>query len=283
MQSKGISFSEVYDVRAVRILVPDVKDCYSALGVVHTLWRNIPHEFDDYIAAPKENGYRSLHTAVIGPEGKVLEVQIRSSEMHEEAELGVCSHWQYKSPSSVDESELYEQRIHSLRQLLEWQEEVGDARGLARELLDDVNLDRIYVFTPDGHVIDMTPGATPVDFAYRVHTEIGHKCRGAKVNGRVVPLNTALQSGDQVEVIVGDEADPRREWLFDHLGYVSTSRARTKIRGWFGQRTKQKNIEEGKKLLLDELIHLGVEQLDFAELVGVVNYDSPATSRPWMW
>lgn len=275
MQSKSIDFSQVYDVRAVRILVPDVKDCYSALGVVHTLWRNIPHEFDDYIAAPKENGYRSLHTAVIGPEGKVLEVQIRTGEMHDEAELGVCSHWHYKSPSVEGESERYEQRIHSLRQLLEWQEELGDITGIAKELLREVNLDRIYLFTREGHVIDMTPGATPVDFAYRVHTEVGHKCRGAKVNGRVVPLNTSLKSGDQVEIILGDEAVPRREWLFDHLGYVSTSRARAKIRGWFGQREKEKNAEEGKKLLLDELMHLGVEQVDFTELVNAVGYESP--------
>ncbi|MEX2489222.1 MAG: bifunctional (p)ppGpp synthetase/guanosine-3',5'-bis(diphosphate) 3'-pyrophosphohydrolase [Pseudomonadales bacterium] len=275
MQSKSINFSEVYDVRAVRILVPEVKDCYSVLGVIHTLWRNVPHEFDDYIAAPKENGYRSLHTAVIGPEGKVLEVQIRTHEMHEEAELGVCSHWQYKTPASSNEPERYEQRIHSLRQLLEWQEELGDITGIAKELLREVNLDRIYLFTREGHVIDMMPGATPVDFAYRVHTEVGHKCRGAKINGRVVPLNTGLKSGDQVEIILGDEARPRREWLFDHLGYVSTSRARAQIRSWFGRRERQKNIDEGKKLLLDELLHLGVEQLDVFTLVDAVEYDSP--------
>ncbi|MBD3649040.1 MAG: bifunctional (p)ppGpp synthetase/guanosine-3',5'-bis(diphosphate) 3'-pyrophosphohydrolase, partial [Pseudomonadales bacterium] len=157
----------------------------------------------------------------------------------------------------------------------EWQGELGNAAGITREQWNEVNLDRIYVFTPEGHVIDMTPGATPVDFAYRVHTEVGHKCRGAKVNGRVVPLNTTLQTGDQVEIITGDEMEPRREWLFGHLGYVSTSRARAKIRNWFGQREKEKNIEEGKKLLLDELVHLGIDQLDFIELINAVGYETP--------
>lgn len=276
MQSKGISFSEVYDVRAVRILVPTINDCYSALGIIHTLWPNIPDEFDDYIATPKENGYRSLHTAVIGPEGKILEVQIRTRDMHEEAEYGVCSHWRYKKDDDEEEEPVaYEQRIEWLRNILEWQEEFSDVSGLTKELFSEVSLDRIYVFTPEGHVVDMTPGATPVDFAYRVHTEVGHKCRGAKVNGRVTPLNTPLKTGDQVEIIVGDEAEPRREWLHTHLGYVSTSRARAKIKSWFGHRTKRKNIEEGKKLLMDEFGHLGIDHIDDAELVRLVDYKHP--------
>lgn len=274
MRNKGITFSEVYDVRAVRILVPSINDCYSSLGVVHTLWPNIPDEFDDYIATPKENGYRSLHTAVIGPEGKILEVQIRTRDMHEKAEFGVCSHWRYKKVDAEDEPVAYEQRIEWLRNILEWQEEFSDVSGLTKELFSEVSLDRIYVFTPEGHVVDMTPGATPVDFAYRVHTEVGHKCRGVKINGRVTPLNTPLKTGDQVEIILGDEAEPRREWLHTHLGYVSTSRARAKIKTWFGHRAKRKNIEEGRKLLINEFSHLGIDHFDDAELVKLVDFES---------
>jgi GTP pyrophosphokinase len=274
MRNKGIPFSEVYDVRAVRILVPEVNDCYRVLGVVHNLWRNVPHEFDDYIAIPKENGYRSLHTAVIGPGAKALEIQIRTREMHEEAELGVCSHWQYKTADEdAEEPKSYEERISWLRQILDWQEELGDVSGLAEELLSEVSLDRIYVFTPEGQVIDMMPGATPVDFAYRVHTEVGHKCRGSKVNGRVVPLNHELRSGDRIEIIVSDEVEPRREWLHEHLGYVVTSRARAKIKSWFGNRTKNKNIEEGKRQLLGEFDHLGIKQIRGKTLLSVVDYE----------
>jgi GTP pyrophosphokinase len=274
MRSKGIAFSEVYDVRAIRLMVNEQDDCYRALGVVHNLWRNIPHEFDDYIATPKENGYRSLHTAVIGPESKVLEVQIRTREMHEEAEFGVCSHWRYKKPSDAKSAD-YEERVEWLRQILDWQDELDDVPEFAKEILDDVELDRVYIYTPDGHVVDMAPGATPIDFAYRVHTEVGHKCRGAKVNGRVVPLNTRLKSGDQVEVILGEEVQPRREWLHEHLGYISTSRSRSKIQAWFGEREKRRNVDDGKKLLLDELAHLGIEQLDFIQLAEQLEAASP--------
>ena len=270
MRRKGIPFSEVYDVRAVRILVNHADDCYRALGVVHNLWRNVPHEFDDYIANPKGNGYQSLHTAVIGPEGKVLEIQIRTQNMHEEAEFGVCSHWRYKDGDHRKGSESYEQRTAWLRNIIDGQEESESELDLASEM----SLDRIYVFTPEGDVIDMTSGATPVDFAYRVHTEIGHKCRGVKVNDRVVPLNTELNSGDRVEVIVGEEAEPRREWLHKHLGYVATSRARAKIQAWFARREREKNVDEGKKVLVNELSHLGVENLDFSSLVGRVGYKS---------
>ena len=272
MRRKGIPFSEVYDVRAVRILVGDEGDCYRILGVVHNQWRNVPHEFDDYVANPKENGYQSLHTAVIGPEGKVLEIQIRTQEMHEEAEFGVCSHWQYKDTDDLKGSESYEQRIAWLRQIIEGQDEEDDSE---LDLFSALSVDRIYVFTPDGDVVDMTPGATPIDFAYRVHTEIGHKCRGAKLNGRVVPLNTAMSSGDRIEIIVGDEPEPRREWLHEHLGYVATSRARAKIQGWFARREKEKNVEEGKKLLVEELSHLGVEHFEFSDLVDRMDYESP--------
>jgi GTP pyrophosphokinase len=272
MRRKGIPFSEVYDVRAFRILVGDEGDCYRILGVVHNLWRNVPHEFDDYVANPKENGYQSLHTAVIGPEGKILEIQIRTQDMHEEAEFGVCSHWQYKDAGDLKGSESYEQRIAWLRHIIEGQDEEGDSE---LDLFSTLSVDRIYVFTPDGDVVDMTPGATPIDFAYRVHTEIGHKCRGAKLNGRVVSLNTVMSSGDRIEIIVGDEPEPRREWLHEHLGYVATSRARAKIQGWFARREKEKNVEEGKKLLVEELSHLGVEHFEFSDLVDRMDYESP--------
>ena len=272
MRRKGIQFSEVYDVRAVRILVPEVNDCYRVLGIVHNLWRNVPYEFDDYIATPKENGYRSLHTAVIGPEGKALEIQIRTHEMHEEAELGVCSHWQYKSDENETEAKDYQDRVSWLRQILDWQDDSINVSHLAEDILNEVALDRIYVSTPDGYVVDLTPGATPIDFAYRVHTEVGHKCRGAKINGRVVPLNHKLRSGDQVKIITGDEVEPRREWLYEHLGYISTGRARAKIRSWFGNRNKQKNIAEGERLLSAELYHLGIDNLEDEKILGLVDY-----------
>ena len=271
MRRKGIPFTEVYDVRAVRILVPHVDDCYRILGVVHNLWRNITHEFDDYIANPKENGYQSLHTAVIGPKGRVLEIQIRTEDMHEEAEFGVCSHWQYKVPVDVSGTDSYEQRIAWLRQIIKGNDE-ADEQDL--DLLGGMSVDRIYVFTPEGDVVDMTPGATPVDFAYRVHTEVGHKCRGAKINGRVIPLNTPLRSGDRIEIIKAEEAEPRREWLYEHLGYVSSSRARAKIQAWFARREREKNVDDGKKLLLDELGLLGLEYFDFNALVERAGYES---------
>ena len=239
---------------------------------MHNLWRNLPHEFDDYIASPKENGYRSLHTAVIGPENKVLEVQIRTFEMHEKSELGVCSHWQYKSTGDTDEPVAYRERIEWLRQILDWREELGEVAGISKELLDEISLDRIYVFTPEGHVVDLPPRSTPVDFAYRVHTDVGHKCRGAKINSKIVPLNTSLKSGDQIEIIVGNDVEPRREWLHAHLGYVSTSRARAKIQSWFGLRTKRKNTEEGKQLLNSELYRLGVDDLDLDSLAVKLQY-----------
>ncbi len=274
MMRKGIKFSEVYDVRAIRILVPTSDDCYRALGVVHNLWRNIPNEFDDYIANPKGNGYKSLHTAVIGPEGKVLEVQIRTEEMHIEAEYGVCSHWQYKTNADVDKSARYERRLELLRQVIEWQSEVKQLPASSKEVLANVSLDRVYLFTPDGHVIDMPPESTPVDFAYRVHTEIGHRCRGAKINGRIVPLNHRLQSGDRVEIVTGDESAPRREWLHSHLGYVTTSRAKSKIQGWFHRQARQKNIEEGQRVLEAELKHLGLDQYAHQDLNSALGYTS---------
>jgi GTP pyrophosphokinase len=273
MNRKGINFSEVYDVRAIRVLVKNNDECYRALGVVHNLWRNIPNEFDDYVANPKENGYQSLHTALIGPEGKVLEVQIRTEEMHHEAEYGVCAHWQYKSLVPKDRTAKYERRVEWLRQILEWQDEVRGLPGTAKEILANVSLDRIYIFTPDGHVVDMPPNATAVDFAYRVHTEIGHKCRGAKINGKMVNLDYKLKSGDQIQIITGDEVAPRREWLHAHLGYVNTSRAKAKIQSWFSHREKIRNLEDGRKILMAELQQLGIEHFDYAYLLSEFGHE----------
>ncbi len=271
MQRKGLEFSQIYDVRAVRILVPEVRDCYTALGIVHTLWRHIPKEFDDYIANPKENGYRSLHTAVIGPEGKVLEVQIRTHAMHEVAELGVCAHWLYKGTDVNSGSSHYEEKIAWLRQVLEWHEELGDIGGLAEQLRVDIEPDRVYVFTPDGHAIDLPTGATPLDFAYRVHTEIGHNCRGAKVNGRIVPLTYSLQTGEQVEIITGKNGAPSRDWLNPNLGYVTTSRARAKIVHWFKTQARDQNVIAGKNYLERELVRLALTAVDPERLAEKCN------------
>ncbi|MBM7059776.1 GTP diphosphokinase [Pseudomonas sp. UL073] len=271
MQRKGLDFSQIYDVRAVRVLVPQVRDCYTALGIVHTLWRHIPREFDDYIANPKENGYRSLHTAVIGPEGKVLEVQIRTHAMHEEAELGVCAHWRYKGTDVKSGSNHYEEKISWLRQVIEWHEELGDIGGLAEQLRVDIEHDRVYVFTPDGHAIDLPKGSTPLDFAYRVHTEIGHNCRGAKINGRIVPLNYSLQTGEQVEIITSKQGTPSRDWLNSNLGYVTTSRARAKIVHWFKMQARDQNVAAGKVMLERELARLALPQVDFERLAEKSN------------
>ena len=272
MQRKGLQFSQIYDVRAVRVLVPEVRDCYTALGIVHTLWRHIPKEFDDYIANPKENGYRSLHTAVLGPDGKVLEVQIRTHAMHEEAELGVCAHWRYKGTDTKTGSSQYEEKISWLRQVLEWHEELGDIGGLAEQLRVDIEPDRVYVFTPDGHAIDLPKGATPLDFAYRVHTEVGHNCRGAKVNGRIVPLSYSLQTGEQVEIIRGKHGAPSRDWLNSNLGYITTSRARAKIVHWFKLQARDQNVAAGKGMLERELQRLAFPQLDVEKLAERCNF-----------
>ncbi|WP_043311455.1 GTP diphosphokinase [Pseudomonas sp. ML96] len=271
MQRKGLQFSQIYDVRAVRVLVPEVRDCYTALGIVHTLWRHIPKEFDDYIANPKENGYRSLHTAVIGPDGKVLEVQIRTHAMHEEAELGVCAHWKYKGTDVKGGSDHYEEKMAWLRQVLEWHEELGDIGGLAEQLRVDIEPDRVYVFTPDGHAIDLPKGATPLDFAYRVHTQIGHNCRGAKVNGRIVPLTYSLQTGEQVEIITSKQGAPSRDWLNPNLGYITTSRSRAKIVHWFKLQDREQNVAAGKAMLERDLARLALPTVDFAKLADKCN------------
>jgi len=274
MQRKGIPFSQVYDIRAVRILVPNVRDCYAVLGIVHSLWRNIPHEFDDYIASPKENGYRSLHTAVWGPENKVLEIQIRTQEMHEESELGVCAHWRYKGTDTKATQDGYEQKIAWLRQVLEWHEELGGDSEHLQDDLRSVNQDRIYVFTPEGHVVDLPRTATPLDFAYKIHTDVGHRCRGAKVNNRIVPLNYQLTNADQVEILTGKMESPSRDWLNAALGYVNTPRARAKIQHWYKQQARDKNIAEGQALLDREFKRLALLDLDFEELAKKLRFNN---------
>ena len=271
MQKKGLQFSEIYDVRALRVLVPEVRDCYTTLGIVHTRWRHIAHEFDDYIANPKENGYRSLHTAVIGPEGKVLEVQIRTHAMHEEAELGVCAHWRYKGTDVDGPSDHYEEKIAWLRQVLEWHEELGDVGSLADQIRMDIESDRVYVFTPNGHAIDLPMGSTPLDFAYRVHTEIGHNCRGAKVNGRIVPLNYSLKTGEQVEVITSKNGAPSRDWLNSNLGYITTARARAKVVHWFKLQARDQNVAAGKQLLEREMARLAIAAVNYERLAERCN------------
>ncbi len=257
MLRKGVSFDQVYDVRAVRIIVNTVPECYQVLGIIHSMWRPIPKEFDDYIANPKDNSYRSLHTAVMLEDGKTLEVQIRTWEMHWEAEYGIAAHWLYKE--QVSKRDLaFEKKVAWLRSLLEWRNEVTSAKEFVESLKTDVFEDRIYVFTPKGDVIDLPRGSTPIDFAYHIHTELGHRCRGARVNGRWVPLNYVLQMGDQVEIIPAKQGGPSRDWLDPAKGYVKTSRARQKIRQWFKQQGRAENIVHGREILAQEIRRLGV-------------------------
>ncbi|WP_147653640.1 RelA/SpoT family protein [Vulcaniibacterium gelatinicum] len=261
MQKKDVPIGELYDLRAVRVLVDDVPACYAALGVVHATWTPIPSEFDDYIARPKRNDYRSLHTAVIGPEGKTLEVQIRTHEMHRQAELGVAAHWKYKEGKGGADPAL-EKRIAWMRQLLE--APPGEEGGLLRELDSELAEDRVYVLTPKGEVLDLPQGATPLDFAYHVHTEVGHRCRGAKVNDRIVPLNHVLRSGDRVEILTGKVAEPRRDWLLPANGFLASARSREKVRNWFHRLDRARNLQAGRELLERELKRLGLAHADLA-------------------
>ncbi len=254
MQRKGVDINQIFDLRAVRVLVDSVSDCYGVLGIVHGLWRHIPGEFDDYIATPKPNMYRSIHTAVIGLEDKPLEVQIRTREMHEHAELGVAAHWSYKESRRQDVE--FERRIVLMRNWLEMKDEEG-AEGTADELRSEFEADRVYVLTPEGKVIELPKGATPLDFAYRIHSEVGHRCRGARVNGRITQLTQPLESGQMVEIITIREGGPSRDWLSPHLGYLQTSRARGKVRQWFKQQDYEEHVGIGRAALDKELARLG--------------------------
>ena len=265
MQRKNVPIGELYDLRAVRVLVDSLADCYAALGVVHATWAPIPSEFDDYIARPKRNDYRSLHTAVVGPEGKTLEVQIRTHDMHRQAELGVAAHWKYKEVGSHSADAAFDRKIAWMRRLLETSAESGREDGsLAGEFDTELVEDRIYVLTPKGEVIDLPAGATPLDFAYHVHTEVGHRCRGAKIDGRIVPLDHKLHSGDRVEILTAKTGEPRRDWLVAANGFLASSRSRDKVRAWFHKLDRARNETAGKELLDKELRRLGLLGADLA-------------------
>ncbi len=268
MQKKGVPIGELYDLRALRMLVGDVPACYAALGVAHALWTPVPGEFDDYIARPKRNDYRSLHTAVLGPAGKTVEVQIRTREMHRQAELGVAAHWRYKEGRAGNDAAL-SRRIEWMRQLLEAGAD-GVQGGLESELVED----RVYALTPRGEVVDLPVGATPLDFAYHVHTEVGHRCNGAKVNGRIVPLQTALRSGDRVEILTAKVAAPRRDWLVAANGFLASPRSREKVRAWFHKLDRARNVQDGRELLERELRRLGLLQHDLAPVLARFNVAS---------
>src|SRR6185436_1223284 len=249
MRAKSLDFGQLYDVRALRVIVPTLKDCYTALGVVHNLWQPIPKEFDDYISRPKGNLYQSLHTAVIGPLGKTLEVQIRTQEMHRHAEYGVASHWRYKE--KVKTSEAFEQKIAWLRELLAWRDEVADWASTAKKKaqLDDT----VYVLTPQGKVLDLPSGSTPIDFAYELHSDLGHRCRGARVDGQIVPLDTPLASGQRVEIVTAKSGGPSRDWLNAERGFVKSAKARAKIRQWFNAKAHAETVAEGRAIVEKEL------------------------------
>ncbi|MAT44622.1 MAG: (p)ppGpp synthetase [Anaerolineaceae bacterium] len=272
MKEKDKPFELVMDLRAVRLIVPDIPSCYAALGVIHTHWRPIPHEFDDYIAAPKDNFYQSIHTAILYEDGKPLEVQIRTQEMHQNAEYGIAAHWRYKERGPRDKT--YEQRINWLRRLMEWRQEVEDAQEFVDSMKSDVFQDRVYVFTPRGDIIDLPAGATPIDFAYHVHTEIGNRCRGSKINGKLVSLDYTLRTGDQVEILTSKQGGPSRDWLNPNLGLVKTQRARSKIRNWFKKQDHNQNAVQGKLMLEKEIKRLGLKHIDFAEYAANHDYKS---------
>lgn len=273
MRRKDVTFDQIYDIHGFRIIVNSIADCYATLGVVHSQWRPIPGEFDDYIANPKDNLYRSLHTAVVGPNGKPMEVQIRTRDMHQVAEFGIASHWRYKEGRQPNEH--LDNKIAWIRQLMEWRQDVTDAQEFVSGMKTDVFQDRVYVFTPRGDVIDLPRNSTPIDFAYRVHTELGHSCRGAKVNGRLVPLDFQLKNGDQVEVIAAKRGGPSRDWINPNMGYVATTRARGKIRTWFRKQARNENIAQGRQILEKDLKRLSVTQpFDFvARICGFNELD----------
>ena len=272
MIRKEQPFEMVRDLRGVRLIVPNIPSCYAALGIIHTHWRPIPYEFDDYIAAPKDNFYKSLHTAVIYSDGKPLEVQIRTPKMHQDAEFGIAAHWLYKEMGSKDDN--YQQRINWLRRLMEWRQDVQDAQEFVDVVKSDVFEDRVYAFTPRGDIIDLSLGSTPIDFAYLVHTEVGNRCRGAKVNGKLVSLDYQLKTGDQVEILTAKRGGPSRDWLNPHLGLVNSQRARVKIRQWFKKQAREHNLSQGKTLLEKEFHKLSISSIDLEDLAKAFEFKS---------
>ena len=268
MKRKGVGFDNVMDLRAVRFIVDDIPSCYQILGMIYTHWRPVPGEFDDYIAAPKDNFYQSLHTAVIYDDGKPLEVQIRTKEMHENAEYGIAAHWRYKEGRPQDED--YERRVVWLRQLMEWMQDVDDAGQFVDTMKTDVFSDRVYAFTPRGDIIDLPTGATPIDFAYHVHTDVGHRCRGAKVNGKLVGLDYPLKTGDQVEILTTKRGGPSRDWLNPNLRLLNTERARGKVRQWFKRQDQEQNISNGRTHFEREIRRLGILDPDIEKMAKEV-------------
>jgi len=271
MRRKQVDFSELYDVRAVRILVEDVKDCYTALGLIHNLWQPIPSEFDDYIAHPKSNDYRSLHTAVVGPRNLALEVQIRTFEMHQHSELGVAAHWRYKEGGKSDAK--FDEKIAWLRQILEWKEDVSDSGDMVEQFKSALFQDQVYVLTPHGKVIDLPKGATPVDFAYTLHTDLGHRTRGAKVEGKIVPLNYKLQNGQRVEILAAKQGTPSRDWMNPALGYLHSPRALAKVRHWFKHQHFEENVAQGRTQMERELHRLGVISVNQEKIAQRLNFN----------
>lgn len=269
MSKKSVDLDQLYDVRAVRLIVKDIPTCYAALGTVHALWPPVPGEFDDYIARPKGNNYRSLHTAVIGPEGKALEVQIRTQDMHDHAELGVAAHWRYKEGGAGDAA--FERKIAGLRQMLEARADTESDAALLAGLQTDVVDDRVYLLTPQGKVCDLPRGATVLDFAYHVHTEVGHRCRGAKVNGRLVPLESAPSSGDVIEIVVAKVSEPRRDWLIAANHFLTTPRAKEKVRAWFRKLDHERNVAAGRELIEKELKRIAMADADLSPLPARFN------------
>ncbi len=271
MKRKGVDFDQIYDMRAVRVLVDTEADCYASLGIVHTMWRPIPGEFDDYIAAPKDNTYQSLHTAVVGPPGKPLEVQIRTNKMHQHAELGVAAHWRYKEETKSNS--IFNAKVNWLRSLMEWKEDVADAKEFVDQVKAEVFQDRVHIMTPKGDVFELPSGSTPLDFAYHIHTEVGHRCRGAKVNGRIIPLSYHLKNGEQVEILTAKRGGPSRDWINPHLGYLKTSRARSKVRHWFKYLNYEENVSQGRTTLERELRRLGLSDVNFERLAREFHFN----------
>lgn len=273
MRAKALDFSEVYDVRAVRVVVDSVKDCYAALGIVHNLWTPIAQEFDDYIARPKGNLYRSLHTAVSGPDGRALEVQIRTHEMHRHAEFGVAAHWRYKEAGAPARSATqFDDKIAWLRQLLAWRDEVADAAEWVRKFKHAALDDTVYVMTPQGKVVDLPAGSTPVDFAYALHTDLGHRCRGAKLDGRMAPLDSVLANGQRVEIVAAKVGGPSRDWLNAELGYLKSHRARQKVRQWFNVQALADTVASGRAIVEREMHREGEGRARLDTLAGALGF-----------
>lgn len=272
MQKKHISFEQIYDVSAVRVITEKTGDCYGILGVVHSLWHPIKGEFDDYVAMPKNNGYQSLHTAVIGPEGLPVEVQIRTFDMHRFAEYGVAAHWAYKERK--DAGTLAKDKFMLLRRLLDWEQELKDPKQFVESLKTDLFEDQVYVFTPRGDIVDLPKGATPLDFAYRIHTLVGHRTRGARINDQIVALDSALQTGDRVEILTHKQPEPSRDWMNASLGYLRTAGARAKVRHWFREQDRDQAIAAGRDLLRRELAKVELRHTKQEDIAHALEFES---------